>query len=264
MCRTPFRTHADYIVRLLSGRIMRGGILIVGSLLWDRRRERDEWRQARLRIDDAVHVRVPIRYGRYSGSRGDTFTMTFADDGKLGQGVLVPCRTSVVDAAALLAEATDLWKAEQPSAPTESIGASWGCVGVLFRSQGAPDERFEAWSHYFRRKSSPISPVDSVGVLRIPWPVLAADGTAAKLDVILATATKADAARPLPEDIANAWISQDQGHELYFFENVRHGIRTPDDLLIWKRIENAKPSWLRNDAYTEAIAVLQREVALEA
>ena len=61
-----------------------------------------------------------------------------------------------------------------------------------------------------------------------------------------------------------AWISQDQGHELYFFENVRHGIRTPDDLLIWKRIENAKPSWLRNDAYTEAIAVLQREVALEA
>lgn len=156
MCRTPFRKHADYIVRLLSGRIMRGGILIVGSLLWDRRRERDEWRQARLRIDDAVHVRVPIRYGRCSGSRGDTFTMTFAGDGKLGQGVLVPCRTSVVDAAALLAEATDLWKAEQPSAPTESIGASWGCVGVLFRSQGAPDERFEAWSHYFRRKSSPF------------------------------------------------------------------------------------------------------------
>jgi hypothetical protein len=101
-------------------------------------------------------------------------------------------------------------------------------------------------------------------VLRIPWPAIAADGKAAELDVIFATATKAEATRPLPADVADAWINQDEGYESYFFENVRHGIRTPDDLLIWKRIENATPSWLRSPAYTEAIAILQREVTLEA
>lgn len=241
---------------------MHDGILIIGSLFWDRRRERVEWRQARLRIDDAVHVSVSIRYGRRSESRGNTFTMTFAGDGQLGQGVLAPCRTSVADAAALIAEAKELWKAEQPSAPAGSIGAPWGCVGVLFRPQAAPDDRHKAWTDYFHKKASPISPVDRDGALRIPWPVLATDGTAAGVEVILATATKADTARPLPEDIADAWINQDQGHELYFFENVRHGIRTPEDLIIWRRVDEAGPSWLRKDAYTEAVAILRGEIAL--
>lgn len=240
---------------------MHGGILIIGSLLWDGRCERDEWRQACLRIDDAMHVRVPIRYGRRSLSRGNTFTMTFACDGQLGQGVLVPCRTSVADAAALLSEAKELWKAEQPGAPAESIGASWGCVGVLLGPQADSDDSLRAWTNYFHEKASPICPVDRDGMLRIPWPVLATDGTAAALDVIFATATKAGTERPLPEEIANAWIKQDQGYERYFFENVRHGIRTPDDLLVWRRIEEARPSWLRENAYTEAVAILRGEVA---
>ena len=86
-------------------------------------------------------------------------------------------------------------------------------------------------------------------------------GTAVGLDMILATATQGETERPCPEEIANAWIEQDQGYERYFLENIRHGIRTPDDLLVWRRIEGASPSWLRKTEYTEAIAILRGEVA---
>jgi hypothetical protein len=47
------------------------------------------------------------------------------------------------------------------------------------------------------------------------------------------------------------------GHERYFFENVRHGIRTPDDQLIWQRIEQKNPPWLHKAAYAEAIAIFR-------
>lgn len=240
---------------------MRGGILIIGSLLWDQRRERDEWRQARLRIDEAVYVKVPIGYGRRSESRGNTFTMTFVLDGPLGQGVLVPCRATIADVAALVAEAEALWKAEQLGASAGSIGASWGCVGVLFRAQPVPEDWLRAWADHFRATASPVSPVGEDGVLRISWPMTVADGTAADVDVILATATKAESTHPVAGDVADAWLGQDRGHERYFFENVRHGIRSPEDGLVWKRIEEGRPRWLRGGAYAEAVAVLRRQAA---
>lgn len=37
------------------------------------------------------------------------------------------------------------------------------------------------------------------------------------------------------------------------------GIRTPDDHLIWKRIERRSPCWLRTEAYAEAISLLRAE-----
>jgi hypothetical protein len=81
---------------------MRAGILIVGSLLWDPKREREAWRRSRLAIDRSVLVRVPIRYGRRSESRGNTFTMTICIGGGLGQAVVVPCRRTLADGTALL------------------------------------------------------------------------------------------------------------------------------------------------------------------
>jgi len=45
-------------------------------------------------------------------------------------------------------------------------------------------------------------------------------------------------------DAADAWL-HNRG-EAYFFQNVRCGIRTPDDGAIWKRIEEHRPGWLNN------------------
>ncbi len=52
---------------------MRGGILIIGSLLWDDSTERQTWRSRRLLLERHSVV-VPLNYGRRSRSRGDTFT----------------------------------------------------------------------------------------------------------------------------------------------------------------------------------------------
>lgn len=241
---------------------MRAGILIIGSLLWDNGRVRNEWRQSHLDMDHAEKVRTPIRYGRRSCSRGCTFTMTFAIDDQLGHGVLVPCRTPLLNADALFAEAEALWKAEQPRAAPGTIAASWGCVGVRFRAQAAPDKWTRAWAKYFSdRNTSPISPVGNDGLLRIPWPVKVCDGEEADLDLILATATEADKQRPHPKDIADAWSNQDAGNEHYFFENIRNGIRTSEDQLIWQHIEKSNAPWLSKciSEYANAVAVLRRK-----
>lgn len=231
------------------------GILIVGSLLWDSRCHRETWRKSRLAIDRAVHVRVRIRYGKRSESK--TFTMTIGTSGDAGRAVLVPCRTTQTGVSALFAEAEALWQAEQLGASAGSISASWGCVGVRFRDEPPPTDWASAWADRFRAKgASPVPPVNDDGLLGIPWPSVVAEG-AIDCDVILATATRAETTPPSPEEVADAWI--DQGHERYFFENVRHGIRTPDDARIWQRIEEHKPSWLSEDAYAEAIGILRAE-----
>ena len=240
---------------------MRAGILIVGSLLWDEKPGRPAWRQSRLVMERAVRVKVPIRYGRLSKKRGKTFTMTFAADGDpSGQGVLVPCRASPSNVAELAAEAEALWKAEDCSAKTGSIAAAWGCVGSLFHNDFATRADWSrAWAeHFVLKTASPVSPVDSNGLVGIPWPSMA-NGAVAAVDAVLATATKAEVPIPPPEDIADAWIRQDDEHERYFFQNVKHGIRTPEDLAIWRRIQAIRRDWLQRKEYAEAVSILTAE-----
>ena len=61
---------------------------------------------------------------------------------------------------------------------------------------------------------------------------------------------------------ADAWVSQLEGHENYFFNNVKHGIRTPDDLAIWRRIEDRSPRWINAEPYKEAIEILRGDAEL--
>src|SRR2546427_3819513 len=99
-----------------NGFSMRLGILIVGSLYWDRSPVRCRWRQDRLSVSGEHRVRVPIRYGRNSGTRGDTFTMVFAtscsDPAMLGTGIVVPTRANCRAPDHLVEEAECLWAAE--------------------------------------------------------------------------------------------------------------------------------------------------------
>lgn len=75
---------------------MRLGILIIGSLYWDPSRVRCRWRQSRLSCTEERRVMVPIRYGKKSKKRGDTYTMVFARScsgaATLGTGLVVPAR----------------------------------------------------------------------------------------------------------------------------------------------------------------------------
>ncbi len=250
---------------------MRAGVLIIGSLLWDnqpgaagskgarRRAEvRKRWQQTHLLFDDAVHGRAPIHYGRLSAKRNNTYTMTFVPGRPSGKAVVVPCANPVHDGKALIAEAEALWQAEDLGADSGSISARWGgCVGVLFRDESASSNLLEAWSEHFRaKKVISISPVDSNGKLNIRWPTTV-QGKQVDVDVILATTNKGE--QSSAKLVADAWLCN--GCEDYFFQNVRCGIRTPDDGTIWKRIEEHRPGWLSNTKYEEAIAILRQEAA---
>ena len=140
-------------------------------------------------------------------------------------------------------------------AKPDSISAEWGTVGAIFNPTVQAGWQ-AGWGDYFCSHGKAVPPVDKAGILQIPWPV-ALDGSANDLDMVLAIATKAEPTLPTPTEIADAWINQDCGHERYFFENVQHDIRTPDDHLIWQRIECMDPPWLNQGAYNKAISNLR-------
>jgi hypothetical protein len=244
---------------------MRTGILIIGSLLWesDPKGFRQEWRSTRLDLGHAMRVKSPIRYGKLSTSaaRGGTFTMTylgFSDDANC-QAIVVPCKVHTGDGAALVAEAEALWGAERRGPATGgNIGAGWGCVALLCPDNSQSSKLAMAWKKNFQRNATtPVGPVSKDGFLQIPWPKRA-DGSLVDLDLLLATSTKPDPKPPTAQDIAEAWIVKD--HDDYFFENVRSGIRTKDDLAIWRVMEH-RPDWLklREEKYRDAIAILRAE-----
>lgn len=186
--------------------------------------------------------------------------MTFRNDCILGQAVVVPFRRQIKDESDLVREALALWKAEKSSADN-SIGASWGCVGVLFHPDNQSTALQAEWHKYFRSKiSSPISPVDEEGIIHIPWPKMPANDRPVDVDLLLATATRPEQDHPTVGEIADAWVNQSNGYERYFFENVRHGIRTADDCHIWRQIKERAPEWLRSGVYDDAVDILQAEI----
>ena len=242
---------------------MRCGILIIGSLLWDsgKQGERAAWRATRLDVSAQIPVYASFYYGRKSRRRGDTFTMTFETGEPSAHGVLAPCAKEVETINDLIEEAKALWRAEDAKATSGTIGKGWGCVGALFRLNTVNGKLVADWTARFRKMNAQgVSVVDSKGMLNIPWPNTL-DGQPVDFDVILATATKPEAERPTVRAVADAWIDQSNEQEAYFFNNVQHGIRTPDDCEIWRRIEERSPSWLKTAAYKEAIESLRRESA---
>jgi hypothetical protein len=236
---------------------MRIAILIVGSLIWDDRPARMRWRKTRLDVDRAVPVRAPIRYRRCSWTRGNTYTMTIDPLAPPGNALMVPCRATVESPQDLIEEAQSLWAAEQPGADDGAIGADWGCCGLVMREH-VPHVA-ETWASVFReRVKDPVSPVSKSGSLDIPWPEPVA-GRGLDVDVVFATATRAAAETPTLEAIAGAWLGQSDRQERYFFENVRHGIRTHEDLEIWRHIKVGDPDWLDAPHYADAVALLSKE-----
>jgi hypothetical protein len=179
-----------------------------------------------------------------------------------GQAVIVPCKTEVREIEGLAEEVRWLWAAEENSTAIGRFHKSWGCVGALFSPKAVTCGLQDQWRDHFQaaKPSSPLA-VDSEGKLNIPWPSTVEGAPIAGFDVILATATmpNPEDGRPNAAEIAQAWIRQNSGHERYFFENVRHDIRTRDDPDIWRTIAEQKPRWIERGEYADVIKELQSE-----
>ena len=229
---------------------MKIGVLIIGSLYWDKSEHRQKWRGERLDLDAQQYVKAPIRYGRRSGSRGCSYTMVFSAGlgaEQFGHAIVIPCKSQD-----LVKEAECLWLAERPSGnkPNGRISADWGCVGLLENpAHPIPDELHDVWtkrvlgeSCYGQLMNSGCDEevvVDKSGFLKIPWPK-SEDSPDLGIDVLLATATNptiVGGRYPSAQQIANAWNTPvGKGYVDYFCKNRAHGIKTFQDTEIEDRL----------------------------
>jgi len=221
---------------------LNAGILIIGSLLWDERRQ--AWRDSRLDMTSAQSVTAPIRYGRRSETRGNTYTMVFSRACEAGRGTVVRCSRPVSSVDDLILEAEHLWAAEQNATVSRQISAGWGCVTLLCNPDRTIPQMFlTGWANRVgqERKYGNVPQtseegllVSARGLLQIAWPQCVADGVAAPLDFLLATATRptltgTQVSYPTVEMIANAWNADAGNHVEYFRKNNENGIRTFQD-----------------------------------
>lgn len=226
---------------------MRLGILTIGSLWWETECQlRREWHDTRLVRENAVHVKAPIRYGRRSSRRKNTFTMVFSPDldpEQYGVALAVPTRKQVVEPSDLVEEAEALWAAESKSSFSQGISADWGAVGLLINPDSNVQDaaRFlDVWkqrvvSEGANYTSFPVthacsSAVTSDGLLAIPWPQRV-DGEAIEFDLLLGTATHPTFTESGyyfdASEIGSAMLAS--GYEHYFRSNRDAGITTFED-----------------------------------
>jgi hypothetical protein len=243
---------------------LRCGILIVGSLLWDEEDEhRNIWRESRLDLTAKQFVSAPIRYGRKSATWSGAFTMILDQNSACGRGLLVPCKSQISSFEQLVEEVQWLWSAESRKEPSSKFHAKWGCIGALFATNANNSDIHKKWKIYFEKEEPTSLPaIDREGTLNMPWPRTQQEALVEDFDIILATATMPDPSerQPSAQRIAEAWISQNDGSERYFFENVKNGIRTQDDLDIWEAILAQVPSWMASEKYKPAIEILNAEL----
>jgi hypothetical protein len=255
------------------------GVIVVGALDWEskdygpsfrwklkpgdteRIERRTRWRNDRfVKNADEYRLRVPIRYGRKSSNRGNTFTMVFSPEfgTRLGTAKAIRCKRDVTSIAELTAEAMELWVAESNETHRGKVSASWGCVALLIHSNFliGPDREERAnllasWAKRVAREKTygqgRFSARDKEiaggkvivdGRLQIPWPMLV-EGGPVPLDLLLATVTdpqigasgKSD--YPSPKNIAEGW-NRAPHYAYYFLNNRLAGLETAEDADIGK------------------------------
>lgn len=222
------------------------GILIIGSLLWDEDKIRQQWRDERLERDQSELVSAPIRYGRLSGERrGHTYTMVFSRSAPAGQARVVRCSHPITSAADLTTEALRLWEAEELLKNTGRIAnARWGCVALLRNpDRQIPEKLARAWRQRVKdedgygnvaQTADEGAIISQDGMLQIGWPRCIAGGAQVDLDLILVTAndptlTGTPLSYPSVETIVNAWNRAAPKHAEYFWKNNDYGITTFQD-----------------------------------
>ena len=229
---------------------MKIGVLIIGSLYWDDEPPRPSWRAERLDCMHQEHLKSPIRYGRRSQNRGNSYTMVFSQGlgaDESSTAIAVSCGSRD-----LIAEASWLWAAETKSSdgPTDRISAGFGCVALLENPDlRLPDEVREEWTdrvagepNYGKliRVNGEDDVLDRSGFLKICWPRTVA-GSPLEWNALLATANSPKGSRrgyPSPQKIADAWSTPEGRDEVdYFWNNRKHGITTHQDAKIEARLK---------------------------
>ena len=234
---------------------MHAGVLIIGSLLWDNASRR-EWRSTWLQIEVADKVTVPIRYGRVSIKRDNTYTMVFSPRAAShhceGTGYFVPMRRTMNSMNDLIIAARELAQAEG----LRQDNWTWGAVGILLNADRMVSAGVVGqWTRYFAEVSQACRLFDAHarneeavlgrdGLLRLAWPLSRGSGDPIDADVILATPTEPtlrNGRYAFAREVATAYVRADRPE--YFVRNILSGIRTFHDRAIWKYMTLLRADW---------------------
>lgn len=231
---------------------LKGGVIIIGSLLWDISTIRKRWREDDLCYENRFKVYLPIRYGRRSRTRENTYTLVFSNKCYskrygLGTGWILPVRAEINSFGDLKAEAQKMGESEGIG---EGLSKSWGSVALLLNPNKKIDNSIiMQWAkrmvyglsnhHLFTKKlKSEKASIDSNGFLKIRWPEeVIPKNIIKKLDLLIATAvvpTLIKGRYPTAYQIADAM--QNAKYYDYFQRNRKYDITTFQDQRISTRI----------------------------
>ena len=250
---------------------LKGGVLIIGSLLWQKHLKsededniREDWRENNLLLDQKIMVKVPIRYGRCSQSKTNTqsgiYTMVFSNScekNKLGTGYFVPFKKLLATFDDIIKEAGELSVAEgmpagrllSKESGTQNV---WCSIGLLFNPNTVEKKEkaaiIEKWSSKIASQGT-LTPkdfkvgrertcIDKDGTLNFDWikPVdKRQTETLNDYDIILVTATapKPKSYPSIDELVKNV---ERETERYYFIENYKAGITTFQDLRVLNKL----------------------------
>lgn len=235
---------------------LRGGVIIIGSLLWDNA-GRSEWRGHSLDpLENKVPLALRIRYGRESGDkRCHTYTMILSNHPTtaLGQSYILGLNKKIETKEMLRQEIIALAKAEGVWTEESSFLAKrWGAVGLLINPSLNNAKLLKSmWVQLFRHHrcdhprngydasrfciDDEPSVIDADGFLQIDWsPEMNA------FDFLLATPT-APKPRTLLSAKAIAHRMNERNYRKYFDGNRASGITTyqDDEILDYLTIDSS-------------------------
>lgn len=224
-----------------------GGVLIIGSLLWDQSQRRISWRSRCLEIHNQILVKAPIRYGRISKSRNCTFTMIFSSESNkldlLGQAVFVPFINNPINHENLDYQCQELMKSEREKNNISSkLDWDWGALAICINPEALNNhekniqlqEIINNWSKKYSEiflpddyrlgQETPV--INERGFLDLTWP-----SQLQNYDFLIATVTKPNVeVYPTAKKIADRIIVNE--HSEYFDKNLEHNITTFQDVEI--------------------------------
>lgn len=232
---------------------LKGGVLIIGSLYWqddlnEKEDKRKNWRNDRLNMQESRDVKLPIRYGRFSGSPekdNQTYTMLFDNSltpDQYGIAKVVPFTHQLKNQDRLIREAKEMSMAEGPGGALvkgiKSGGEAWCICAMLINPVLEPKEAQllrEMWLAEIKLTPDPHNLLEEILTqlkeytlteyceLDIDWPA-----GCDEFDFLLATSTRPKlrdgVERLTPKEIA-AFV----GNRPYFHENGANGIMTYQD-----------------------------------
>lgn len=243
---------------------LKSGIIIIGSLLWDNSKIRSEWRNKYFNYKNKIEVDLPIRYGRISSSRMNTYTMVYSKILKkeeYGKGILLELKNEIDKIETLREILENSIRVERDITQTEwkflkkceafALNWSWGVVGLSINPKHIDSNmkfssKIEPIVQYWNDNLSDFDPkifslanegifIEKNGQFEIEW-TKEMDG----LDFLFTTivAPKTEIVNNYPDADQIALKMYESNYYSYFIKNVENNISTKDDDRILELIKS--------------------------